>query len=113
MTRRRPAALRLPDGSALERQLADAATLVASVRETLADMLDELRHGGGAALKEVTLKQAELESALRRALEIEARWHDFLARQGHAGPEAGLDDEALREALACRLQRLRDCGTGS
>lgn len=98
----------LEDGPAIERHFADALMLLRAVRVTLADLLRDLLDGGDSSLKDLTAKQAELESALKRAFEAEAKWNDWQGKRGEgAGSEIDLD--AVREEIACRLARLRTC----
>jgi hypothetical protein len=93
----------------------DAVTLLSAVRSTLADLLEDVRSGEPGSLKEVAAKQAELETALKRAFEAEGRFHEWQAKQaGRDGKAAAagvgeIDFDALRHDIACRLQRLRDC----
>lgn len=89
-------------------QLADSVRLLRSVRRTLTDLLERADEPG--VPRDVAAKAAELESALRRAWEAEERWNDWQARHGRAregGPE--IDFERVRDEIACRLERLRDC----
>ena len=106
MSKRRRFALPTPEE--IERQFHDSLTLMRAVRETLADLLSEA--SGGGSLRDVGLKQAELETALKRAIEAEAKWDEWQAKQaGEEGGDAPVDYVALREDIACRLARLRDC----
>lgn len=93
-----------------ERHFRDAVTLLRSVRETLAALLDRAEAGEEGLFADIAKKQAELESALRRAFEAEERWNDWQARHGGAVRADGpLDLAALRDQIACRLNRLADC----
>ena len=94
----------------IEQNFADALNLLRAVRRTLADMLDDLAAGEDLSLKELTQKQADLESALRRAFEAEERYNAWHARNGGAvePPASEIDFSALREEIACRLARLAD-----
>jgi hypothetical protein len=99
----------LDDGPAIERHFADALTLLRAVRATLADLLRDLLEGGEASLRDLTGKQAELETALKRAFEAEAKWNDWQAKRGEGRPGSDIDLSAVREEIACRLARLRAC----
>lgn len=99
----------LVTGADHERLFRDALTLLRSVRTTLADLLEEVSDGHGGGLKDLAPKQAELESALRRAFEAEARWNEWQARKEGASLAGEIDFDALRQDIACRLERLRAC----
>ena len=100
--------LTLSTGDDYERHFRDAMTLLRSVRITLADLLEQVVEGGHGALKELGAKQADLETALRRAFDAEARWNEYQGKQ--AGPVAGeIDFDSIRHDIGCRLARLRDC----
>lgn len=88
----------------------DAVLLLRAVRETLADLLRQLIEGeGSGSLRELTTKQAELESALKRVFEAEAKFHDWIERIG--GTAAGtIDLDAARAEIGRRLDRLRSLG---
>ena len=86
---------------------ADAGVLLQAVRISLTDLLRRVMEGDFTALKEVAAKQAELETALKRVFEAEAKYHERCAAKGQ-GADA-LDFNALREEIACRLHRLRQC----
>jgi Skp family chaperone for outer membrane proteins len=90
---------------------ADALTLLRSVRRTLSDLLTRVEDGETGLLKEVGLKQAELESALKRAFEAEEKYNAWAEKQGArtALPAGHLDLDAVRHDIACRLARLREC----
>jgi hypothetical protein len=93
-----------------ERVRDDARMLLSSVRATIADLLRDVRGGDASALKELGIKQSELETALKRAFEAEARHHDWLAKQPGAEAAPGeMDLDAVRRDIACRLARLREC----
>jgi Skp family chaperone for outer membrane proteins len=96
----------------IEENFADALALLRSVRRTLTNLLDRVEDGEDGLLKDVGLKTAELETALKRAFEAEERynaWHEKNAGYRNA---AEIDFDALRQELACRLQRLGDCCEG-
>lgn len=89
----------------------DAVLLMRAVRTTLADLLRRVIEGETGALKEIAAKQAELETALRRVFDAEAKLHDWMERHGGGGAAGGgLDLEAARNEIGCRLHRLRSCG---
>jgi hypothetical protein len=95
----------------IESDFHDALKLLRSVRRTLTDLLDRAqRDEDPGALKEVGLKHSELESALRRAFEAEERYNAWHAKHSGVQNACEIDFGALREEIACRLQRLRDCG---
>ena len=108
---RRPTVL---TGEEIEQHFADALNLLRAVRRTLAAMLDDLDAGEDLPLKDLIQKQADLESALRRAFEAEERYNAWHARNGGAvePPASEIDFGALREEIACRLARLSDCCGG-
>ncbi len=108
MPRRHRSTLDTPQ--AVERHFQDALTLLSSVRTTLSHLLSEVADGGAGTLRDVGVKQAELESALKRAFEAEAKYNEWQAKQGGEGTgDAEIDLVALRQDIACRLARLRDC----
>ena len=84
----------------------DAVRLLRSVRVGLAEMLVGMRDGD-ASPKDVAAKQAELETALRRAFESEERWNAWVGKA--ANDDRELDMEAVRADLACRLARVQGC----
>jgi hypothetical protein len=93
-----------------ERHFQDSVALLRSVRATLAALLDRAEGGEDGLFADIAKKQAELETALKRAFEAEDRWNDWQAR--HGGParaDGPLDLAALRDQIACRLNRLADC----
>jgi hypothetical protein len=95
----------------VEQDFHDALTLLRSVRRTLKNLLEEVRvEQDPRLLKEVGLKHSELESALRRAFEAEERYNAWAAKTSGVQNACEIDFGALREEIACRLQRLRDCG---
>ena len=86
---------------------ADAGALLQAVRVSLTALLRRVMEGDASALKDLATKQAELESALKRVFEAEAKYHDQCAARGRGGDD--VDYGALREEIACRLNRLREC----
>ncbi|EYD77095.1 hypothetical protein Rumeso_01354 [Rubellimicrobium mesophilum DSM 19309] len=107
-----PAPHRIPVLSAadVEQDLTDALNLLRSVRRTLQRLLDRAEHEEDpGALKDIGLKHSELESALRRAYEAEERYNAWAAKTTGVQNACEIDFDALREDIACRLQRLRDC----
>lgn len=94
----------------IEQDFHDALKLLRSVRRTLSGLLDRVRdEEDPSLLKEVGLKHTELESALRRAFEAEERYNAWHAKHSGIQNACEIDFGALREEIACRLQRLRDC----
>ncbi|NAZ35528.1 hypothetical protein [Rubellimicrobium sp. CFH 75288] len=91
------------------RHFEDSLVLLRAVRTTLADLLARAESGEDMPFREIAAKQAELETALRRAFEAEARWNGFAAESAAASPDGPLDLEALRADLACRLSRIAAC----
>jgi len=97
--------------------------LLTSVRSTLADLLREVREGDGNTLRQLVLTQAELEIALRRAIETEQKfnvWNEKNVATGQAAGKSGagggagsgggeIDLDAVRYDIGCRLARLRAC----
>ncbi len=92
----------------IEQHFADSIALLRSVRRTLTNLLDDAEDNPGV-LKDIVLKQSELESALKRAFEAEERYNDWHARNSGVTNAAEIDFDTLRQDLACRLQSLRDC----
>lgn len=86
---------------------ADAGVLLQAVRSSLTDLLRRVMEGDFAALKDLAGKQGELETALKRVFDAEAKYHERCAVRG-SGADA-IDFNALREEIACRLHRLRQC----
>ena len=96
-----------------ESHFRDSVALLHSVRSTLAALLDRAEDGEDGPLADIAKKQAELETALKRAFEAEERWNDWQARNGRSARADGpLDLAALRDQIACRLNRLADCCEG-
>ena len=93
----------------IEQHFDDALRLLRSVRRTLAALLDRVEEGETGLLKEVGLKQSELESALRRAFEAEEKYNAWHEKHAGVTQACEIDFAALREEIACRLQTLRDC----
>ncbi len=97
----------------------DCMLLLASVRSSLADLLREVREGNGDTLRQLVLTQAELEIALRRAIETEQRFNVWNEKNAvtakdaaKGGTRAGGDEidlDAVRYDIGCRLARLRAC----
>ena len=95
----------------VEQDLRDALKLLRSVRRTLTNLLDRVEaEEDPSLLKDIGLKHSELESALRRAFEAEEKYNAWAARTSGIQNACEIDFGALREEIACRLQRLRDCG---
>jgi hypothetical protein len=106
MTHRKPT---LATGEDIQAHFEDAIGLLRSVRRTLRNLLERAEDGDDAVLKEIGLKQSELESALKRAFDAEERYNDWQARTSGLRNAAEIDFAALREELACRINTLRDC----
>lgn len=104
---RRPTVL---TGEEIQESFADAVNLLRAVRRTLSRLLDEAEDGADN-WPELIRKQADLESALRRAFEAEEKFNAWAARTGGAvePPASEIDFAALREEIACRLARLAAC----
>ena len=98
----------LASGEAIERNFSDALLLLRSVRETLSTLLQDALAGEEVSLRDVSTKQAELETALKRAFDAEDRFNAWSARSG-AGVTAEVDFAALRDEIACRLGRIAEC----
>ncbi|TNC73414.1 hypothetical protein [Rubellimicrobium roseum] len=94
----------------IEDTLTDTLQLLRSVRRTLARLLDRAEDGDGTALKDIGLKSAELETALKRAFEAEERFNAWHEKHSGLRNACEIDFAGLREEMACRLARLRDCG---
>lgn len=94
----------------VEQDFRDALQLLRSVRRTLSGLLDRVEaEEEPGLLKEIGLKHSELESALRRAFEAEEKYNAWHAKHSGLQNACEIDFGALREEIACRLQRLRDC----
>lgn len=93
-------------GEQHRRLIARSRILLASVAETLADLLRRIRAGEPRALKGLAAKHAELETALRRAEEIEGRYDAWRAARGGDVP-GEIDLDAARGEIGRRLDRLR------
>ncbi len=93
----------------IEAAFTDAVSLLRSVRRTLTRLLDRVEDGEDGLLKDVGTKTAELETAIKRAFEAEARYNDWHEKHSGMKNAAEIDFDALRQDLACRLQSLRDC----
>lgn len=93
----------------IEQHFSDALRLLRSVRRTLADLLDRVGEGETGLLREVGLKQSELESALKRAFEAEEKYNAWHEKHAGVSQACEIDFAALRADIACRLQTIRDC----
>ena len=107
MTRSR--ASTLPSQEDIEQNFSDALSLLRSVRRTLSGLLDRVQDDEPGALKEVGIKQAELETALKRAFEAEERYNARHAKNSGVANACEIDFDALRQEVACRLARIQDC----
>ena len=95
----------------VEQDFHDALKLLRSVRRTLTTLLERVEaEEDPSLLKDIGLKHSELESALRRAFEAEEKYNAWHAKNSGFQNACEIDFGALREEIACRLQRLRDCG---
>jgi hypothetical protein len=95
----------------VERDFHDALKLLRSVRRTLSTLLDRVEaEEEPGLLKEIGLKHSELETALRRAFEAEEKYNAWAAKASGVQNACEIDFDGLRQEIACRLQRLRDCG---
>lgn len=83
--------------------------LLSSVRATLADLLRRVSAGDGSALRELTAKQAELEFALKRAIETEQKFNDWKSKSDGRAAADEIDFDMVRHDIGCRLARLRSC----
>lgn len=94
-----------------EKVLRDARVLLGAVRGTLADLLQRVRNGDAGALRGLATKQAELETALKRAFEAEGKYDDWQARngRGHGADDGEIDFDQLRRDIGSRLARIREC----
>ncbi|WP_210527508.1 hypothetical protein [Rubellimicrobium arenae] len=93
----------------IELNFRDALTLLRSVRRTLSDLLDRVSDDEPGLLKDIGLKQSELETALKRAFEAEEKYNAWHERHSGVTNACEIDFDTLREELACRLARLREC----
>jgi hypothetical protein len=93
----------------IELNFRDALTLLRSVRRTLSNLLDRVQDEEPGALKELGLKQAELETALKRAFEAEERYNAWHAKNSGLANACEIDFDALRQEITCRLARIREC----
>ena len=109
MSHRKPTLL---TGDHIREHFEDALTLLRHVRRTLSNALDRLESDDAPDLGEIARKQAELETALKRAFEAEERYNDWQAKAHGIRRAAEIDFAALREELTCRLNTLRDCCDG-
>ena len=95
----------------VEQDFTDALKLLRSVRRTLTSLLDRVEaEEEPGLLKDIGLKHSELESALRRAFEAEEKYNAWHAKHSGLQNACEIDFDGLRQEIACRLQRLRDCG---
>jgi hypothetical protein len=99
----------IPSGDGgLTQELKDARTLLTSVRRTLVDML-ELARDGDLPVQEVVKKQAELERAVISVFNTEQKYNEWVARETGKLLDGEIDFDTLRDAIGCRLDRLRSC----
>ena len=97
------------DVEAMTKYREDAVVLLQAVRSSLADLLRRVMEGETGAVKDVSSKQAELESALKRVFEVESKYHDWIRRERGAVAPGEIDLDAARTEIGCRLHRLRSC----
>ncbi|KAA9009246.1 hypothetical protein [Histidinibacterium aquaticum] len=96
-----------PDAKAFSRLIRRSRTLLESLTETLADLLEQVEAQKGSALKPLTLKASELQSALKRAEEIEGQYHDWHANRSRTLRPGDYDLDAARAEVERRLDQLR------
>ena len=99
----------LPTPEAIEQHFLDSLNLLRHVRRTLTDLLDRAEAEDFTTLKEIGLKQGELESALKRAFEAEERFNAQAEKASGLRGASEIDFASLREEIACRLNTLRSC----
>lgn len=99
----------LPTQAEIEQHFLDSLTLLRSVRRTLSNLLDRVDDGDDSPLREIGQKQAELETALKRAFEAEERFNAQMEKTSGLRGASEIDFAALREEIACRLNTLRSC----
>ncbi|SFS07935.1 hypothetical protein SAMN05444714_0976 [Yoonia litorea] len=85
-------------------RLAEINKLFHAIRQTLEEMLEQLRAGEGTKPADVLKKIGELQTAHIKVLEQEKAYHDSLGQKD--GPEA-LDFDAIRAEIGRRLDRIR------
>ena len=93
----------------IETTFTDALNLLRSVRRTLSNLLERVADEEPGLLKEVGLKHAELESAIRRAFEAEEKYNAWQEKNAGITRACEIDFDALRADIACRLQTIRNC----
>ncbi|MCC5973554.1 MAG: hypothetical protein JJU42_09755 [Rhodobacteraceae bacterium] len=93
----------------LQGHLRDCMKLVVTARDRLGVLLDLAQVPEDAALRDMADTHHELEKALRRVLEAEARLYDFTSRQAGRDRPGHIDFDAIRNEIGCRLSRLREC----
>ena len=91
-------------------QIQSSSLLLASVSQTLTAVLDQVRAGNLAGLKDIAKKHGELETALGRAHETERKFNEWQRRQSGALADGEIDFDAVRDEIGRRLDRLRDVG---
>lgn len=84
--------------------------LLISVREGVAEMLDEARAGDDRALVALSKRTCELERALRNAIETERRFHEWQAKQAQDAKDTEIDFGEVRDQLERRLADLGSAG---
>lgn len=96
-------------GTATEALRASVA-LIEGMTGTLAGVLVELRAGQFARVGDLIGLQQGLEIALMRAIGLERIIHEWsIETDGRGGGDGDLDLDAARDAIGCRLDRLRAC----
>lgn len=98
------------EAGALRRLIRHSEVLLDSVAETLTDLLERVRLGESTDLRTLTSKQSELETALKRAVEIERRYDEWQTARTGELRDGEIDLDAVRDEVGRRLARLRAAG---
>jgi hypothetical protein len=84
--------------------------LLTSVRETVELRLTLFQaEDPVSGVQDLLKKTGELEQALRSAIELERRFHDWKAKTEPGESADDIDFDRVREDIRCRLARIRDC----
>ncbi|WP_368187646.1 hypothetical protein [Aestuariibius sp. HNIBRBA575] len=92
----------------LREEISESLILLSSVRRTLLDLLTRVSEGEADALKGLSKKHSELESAVKAAKDTERRFNEWECKFNGKAREGEIDFDAIREDIGRRIARLID-----
>lgn len=88
----------------------DSLVLLASVRRTVAELLEDVGPGQTRAVAALPAEIAALQKALKSAIDLERAYHEWKGKPDDGGGAvAAIDMDRARHDIGCRLDRLRAC----